>query len=144
MSQSPGALFERLLEIMARLRDSGGCPWDLEQTRTSLKAYLLEEAYEVLEAIEADEPSAMEEELGDLLFQVVFHAQLARELGEFTMADVAKAIADKIVSRHPHVFGAERVKGAEQVLQNWARLKAEEKKKKHGSEGSVIDGVPTQ
>ena len=86
MSQSPGALFERLLEIMAQLRDSGGCPWDREQTRTSLKAYLLEEAYEVLEAIEANEPSAMEEELGDLLFQVVFHARIAEERGAFDLA----------------------------------------------------------
>ena len=105
MSQASGALFDRLLDIMARLRDVDGCPWDREQTRTSLKPYLLEEAYEVLEAIEAGEPSAMEEELGDLLFQVVFHAQLARELGEFTMADVLERLCDKMVSRHPHVFG---------------------------------------
>ena len=141
MSQSPGALFERLLEIMARLRDSGGCPWDREQTRTSLKAYLLEEAYEILEAIEANEPSAMEEELGDLLFQVVFHAQLARELGEFTMADVLQRLCDKMVSRHPHVFGGASVGSAGEALVQWELIK-QRQAEESGRRRSVIDGVP--
>src|SRR2546425_628280 len=138
MSQSPGALFERLLEIMARLRDSGGCPWDREQTRTSLKAYLLEEAYEVLEAIEANEPSAIEEELGDLLFQVVFHAQLARELGEFTMADVLQRLCDKMVSRHPHVFGDASVGTAGEALVQWEMIKQREAEES-GRRRSVTD-----
>src|SRR5688500_5769111 len=105
MTQSPGVLFERLVEIMSRLRGPDGCPWDREQTRVSLKPYLLEEAYEVLEAIEAGAAGAIEEELGDLLFQVVFHAQLAAESNEFTMSTVLRRLIDKMVERHPHVFG---------------------------------------
>jgi ATP diphosphatase len=132
---------------MARLRAEGGCPWDRAQDLRSLRPYLVEETYEVLE--EMDRVSAggpwkpLCEELGDLLFQIVFHAQLACELGEFQLADVAQAICDKIVRRHPHVFGETRVSGAEQVLQNWARLKAEERRQRTGSEGSVLDGVPS-
>ena len=141
MSQSPGALFERLLEIMAQLRDSGGCPWDREQTRTSLKAYLLEEAYEVLEAIEANEPRAIEEELGDLLFQVVFHAQLARELDEFTMADILRRVCDKMVSRHPHVFGDASVSTAGEALSQWEMIK-QRQAEEAGRQRSIIEGVP--
>src|SRR5256885_12041426 len=103
MTQSPGAQFERLLEIMARLRGPGGCPWDREQTRTSLKPFLLEETYEVLEAIESGRPTALEEELGDLLFQVIFHAQIAAERHEFAIVDVLRRLIDKMTSRHPHV-----------------------------------------
>jgi ATP diphosphatase len=142
-----GSELERLVEIMARLRAEGGCPWDREQDLRSLRPYLVEETYEVLDEMDriahggAWKPLA--EELGDLLFQIVFHAQLARELGEFGMADVCRAISDKIVSRHPHVFGDRKVSGAAEVLANWAVLKAEERKKKSGSEGSVLDGVPT-
>ena len=137
---------ERLVEIMARLRAEGGCPWDREQDLRSLRPYLVEETFEVLDEMDQVgyggpwKPYA--EELGDLLFQIVFHAQLASELGEFTLADVAKAISDKIVRRHPHVFGETKVSGAEQVLANWAQLKAEERKEKHGHAGSVLDGVP--
>ena len=137
----------RLVEIMRRLRAEGGCPWDREQDIRSLRPYLVEEAYEVLD--EMDRVGAggkwqpLCEELGDLLFQIVFHAQLAAELGEFTMADVCRAISDKIESRHPHVFGEKAVAGTEQVLQNWAKLKAEERKKKTGRHGSVLDGVPS-
>jgi nucleoside triphosphate diphosphatase len=142
-----GDELERLVGIMARLRAEGGCPWDREQDLRSLRPYLIEEAYEVLDEMDrvgyGGPWRPLCEELGDLLFQIVFHAQLASEIQEFEMADVAKAIADKIVSRHPHVFGETKVKGAVQVLENWARLKAEEKKKKTGSEGSVIDGVPS-
>ncbi len=138
---------ERLQDIMARLRAEGGCPWDRAQDLSSLRPYLVEETYEVLEEMdrlgEGGSWRALCEELGDLLFQIVFHAQLAREIGEFELADVAQAISDKIIRRHPHVFGDVRVAGAEQVLQNWARLKAEERRLRTGSVGSVLDGVPT-
>jgi ATP diphosphatase len=141
-----GEQLDRLVEIMARLRGEGGCPWDREQDLRSLRPYLIEEAYEVLEEMDrvgyGGPWRSLCEELGDLLFQIVFHAQLAEELGEFRMADVCAAISDKIVSRHPHVFGEKQVKGAEQVLANWAKLKAEERKRKTGREGSVLDGVP--
>ncbi|MBM4378880.1 MAG: nucleoside triphosphate pyrophosphohydrolase [Deltaproteobacteria bacterium] len=142
-----GGQLERLVDIMARLRAEGGCPWDREQDLRSLRPYLVEETYEVLDEMDrvgyGGPWAPLCEELGDLLFQIVFHAQLARELGEFGMADVAKAIANKIERRHPHVFGEAKVTGAEQVLQNWAVLKAAERKAKHGKEGSVLDGVPT-
>src|SRR5208283_4434687 len=142
-----GEAVERLQGIMARLRADGGCPWDRAQNLKSLRPYLVEETYEVLE--EMDRVSVggpwrpLCEELGDLLFQIVFHAQLASELGEFSLAEVAEAISNKIVHRHPHVFGELRVAGTEQVLANWARLKAEERRQKTGSEGSVLEGVPS-
>ncbi|MGQ0504639.1 MAG: nucleoside triphosphate pyrophosphohydrolase [Myxococcaceae bacterium] len=143
-----GEALTRLVGIMARLRAEGGCPWDREQDLRSLRPYLMEESFEVLD--EMDRVSSggpwrpLCEELGDLLFQIVFHAQLASELNEFTMADVCNAISDKITSRHPHVFGDQKVSGATQVLENWAKLKAAERKKKTGSEGSVLDGVPSK
>jgi nucleoside triphosphate diphosphatase len=141
-----GSETERLERIMARLRAEGGCPWDRAQDLRSLRPYLVEETYEVLDEMdrvgEGGSWRPLCEELGDLLFQIVFHAQLASEIGEFELADVAQAISDKITRRHPHVFGDTRVSGAEQVLQNWARLKAEERRQKTGSEGSVLDGVP--
>ncbi|NOK21645.1 nucleoside triphosphate pyrophosphohydrolase [Corallococcus carmarthensis] len=144
---APGTELERLVEIMGRLRAEGGCPWDREQDLRSLRPYLTEEAFEVLDEMDRVSDGGpwrpLCEELGDLLFQIVFHAQLAAELGEFTMADVCAAISDKITSRHPHVFGDQQVEGAEQVLANWAQLKAEERKKKTGRAGSVLDGVPT-
>jgi ATP diphosphatase len=147
MRREIGRELERLVEIMARLRAEGGCPWDREQDLRSLRPYLIEEAFEVLDEMDRVSQGgpwrSLCEELGDLLFQIVFHSQLATELGEFDMGDVCAAIADKIVSRHPHVFGEARVAGAEQVLSNWAKLKAEERKKKTGREGSVLDGVPT-
>src|SRR6266446_9616351 len=141
MTQSPGAQFERLLEIMRRLREPGGCPWDREQTRTSLKPFLVEETYEVLEAIEASDPRAVEEELGDLLFQVVFHAQVARELSEFTMEDVLVRLCDKMVSRHPHVFGDASVSTAGEALTQWEAIK-QRQAEDAGRRRSVIDGVP--
>jgi ATP diphosphatase len=137
---------ERLVGIMARLRAENGCPWDREQDLRSLRPYLVEECFEVLDEMDQVayggpwKPYA--EELGDLLFQIVFHAQLASELGEFTLAEVAQSISDKLVRRHPHVFGEVKVQGAEQVLANWAQLKAEERKEKTGRHGSVLDGVP--
>ncbi len=142
-----GEAVERLVEIMRTLRAEGGCPWDRAQDIRTLRPYLVEETYEVLDEMdrvgEGGPWRALCEELGDLLFQIVFHAQLARELGEFGLADVATAISDKIVSRHPHVFDGKTVGGAEEVLQNWARIKAEERRRKHGREGSVLDGVPS-
>ena len=141
MTQSPGALFERLLDIMARLRGPEGCPWDREQTHTTLKAYLLEEAYEVLEAIEAADVPSMEEELGDLLFQVVFHAQLAAERGEFAMADVLQRLCDKMVTRHPHVFGDAAVNTPREALAQWEVIK-QRQAEAAGRKRSVIDGVP--
>ncbi len=142
-----GDAVERLEEIMRTLRAEGGCPWDRAQDIRTLRPYLVEETYEVLDEMdrvgEGGPWRALCEELGDLLFQIVFHAQLARELGEFALADVATAISDKIVSRHPHVFEGRTVAGAEEVLQNWARIKAEERRRKHGREGSVLDGVPS-
>lgn len=144
---APGQELERLIDVMARLRGEGGCPWDRAQSLATLRPYLVEEAFEVLDEMdrvsEGGPWRALCEELGDLLFQIVFHAQLGSELGEFTMADVARSISDKLVRRHPHVFGEGRVAGAEQVLANWARLKAEERREKHGHAGSVLDGVPT-
>ncbi len=132
---------------MARLRAEGGCPWDRAQNLRSLRPYLVEETYEVLDEMdrisEGGAWRALCEELGDLLFQIVFHTQLASEIGEFQLADVADAISEKITRRHPHVFGALHVAGAEQVLANWARLKAEERLEKTGKVGSVLDGVPS-
>jgi len=141
MTQSPGVLFERLLEIMSRLRGPAGCPWDREQTRTSLKPFLIEEAYEVLEAIESGRPSALEEELGDLLFQVVFHAQLAAERGEFAMADVLERLVAKMTTRHPHVFGDASVGTPGEALAQWEAIKQREAREA-GTPRSVIDGVP--
>lgn len=142
-----GEQLDRLMGIMARLRSENGCPWDREQDLRSLRPYLIEEAFEVLDEMdrvaEGGSWRPLGEELGDLLFQIVFHARLAEELGEFSMADVARAISDKLTSRHPHVFGEKQADGSPQPLANWAKLKAEERKKKTGHEGSVLDGVPT-
>ncbi|MER3460289.1 MAG: nucleoside triphosphate pyrophosphohydrolase [candidate division GAL15 bacterium] len=124
---------------MATLRGPGGCPWDREQTHTSLRAYLLEEAYEVLEAIDAGDPQRLREELGDLLLQVVFHAQIASERGAFTIWDVVAGIHDKLVRRHPHVFGGlQGIQTAQQVKERWDALKRAERP----DAGSALDGVP--
>jgi len=136
------AEIDRLVGIMARLRAPGGCPWDREQTFDSLKPYLVEEAYEVLDAMEGASSRDHCEELGDLLFQVIFHAEIARENGDWDFADVAKAIADKIEYRHPHVFAGLEVENADEVSRNWVQLKAAEKAKKQGRRVSVIEGVP--
>ena len=141
MTQSPDAQFERLLEIMRRLRETGGCPWDREQTRVSLKPFLVEETYEVLEAIESGDANALLEELGDLLFQVVFHAQIGAERGEFDMAAILARLADKMVTRHPHVFGAASVETPGQALAQWEAIKQHEAHEA-GRRRSVIDGVP--
>jgi MazG family protein len=141
MTQPPGVLFERLLEIMRRLRAPGGCPWDREQTPTSLKPFLIEEAYEVLEAIESGDPAALQEELGDLLFQAIFHAQVAAESGDFTMADVLQRLVGKMTRRHPHVFGDVSVDTPGEALAQWEAIKQSEARES-GTMRSVIDGVP--
>ena len=141
-----GRAVERLVEVMRRLRAPNGCPWDREQDLKSLRPYLIEEAYEVLEEMDrvaGGGPWApLAEELGDLLFQIVFHSQLAHERQQFDLGDVATAIATKLERRHPHVFGEQAQFGTTQVLANWAKLKADERKAKHGHAGSVLDGVP--
>jgi tetrapyrrole methylase family protein/MazG family protein len=133
--------FTRLVDIMARLRGPGGCPWDREQTHETLRPYILEEAYEVLEALDDGQPDALRDELGDLLLQVVFHAQLGAEDGRFTIADVASAIADKLVRRHPHVFADTAVRDADEVVRNWTRIKAEERRER-GEEREAFAGIP--
>jgi MazG family protein len=132
---------DRLLGIMKKLRGPGGCPWDREQTLDSLKADLIEEAYEVIDAIESGNCSNLEEELGDLLLQVVFQSQICEEDGHFEFSDVATAIADKLERRHPHVFGDLEVSDASEVLQNWDTIKKAEKK--NGDKpASIVAGIP--
>jgi MazG family protein len=134
---------ERLRNIVARLRSPDGCPWDLEQTHRSLKPHLIEECYELIDAINAGEDEGMKEELGDILLQVVLHSQIASEEGRFDLDDVATAIADKLVARHPHVFGETRLPDSAAVLQQWERLKRTEKQERRSAERrSALDGVP--
>jgi tetrapyrrole methylase family protein/MazG family protein len=140
-----GNSFEAFQEIIAHLRAPNGCPWDREQTHQTLRTNLLEETYEALEAIDADDPAQMREELGDLLLQIALHTQIANEYGEFNIAQVFKSIYDKIIRRHPHVFGDWKVSGVENVLQNWEKLKAAERSEEHnengGPEKGLLDGV---
>jgi tetrapyrrole methylase family protein/MazG family protein len=129
--------FEEVVELMARLRAPGGCPWDREQTHRSLRTYLLEETYEVLDAIERDDPEALKDELGDLLLQVVFHAQMAKEQGLFGIDEALAGLHEKLVRRHPHVFGEGKADTPEQVVHNWEALKAKERV----NNGSALEGV---
>jgi tetrapyrrole methylase family protein / MazG family protein len=149
---SPGEWFEKLVAVQARLRAPNGCPWDREQTHQSLRTYLIEEAYEVLEALESGNDAKFAEEMGDLLLQIVFHSQIAREEGRFTVAEVIREIHDKMIRRHPHVFGKTRARDSAEVLRNWEQIKAEERRageKKRNSKGdgdapkaaSLLDGV---
>jgi tetrapyrrole methylase family protein/MazG family protein/ATP diphosphatase len=132
----------RLIEVMARLRDKdGGCPWDLEQTFASIAPYTIEEAYEVADAIDRGDPIDLKEELGDLLLQVVYHAQMAAETGAFDFADVAGAITDKMIRRHPHVFGEMVMRTAAQQTTAWETAKASERAAKPASSGGLLDGV---
>jgi len=133
--------FEAFQEIIAHLRAPEGCPWDREQTHQSLRSHLLEETYEVLAAIDSGDSLALREELGDLLLQVVLHAQIASEEGEFSLTDVLQSIHEKIVRRHPHVFGDLKLKDVQGVLQNWERLKAAERAENGKGEASLLDGV---
>ncbi len=132
--------FDTFTAIIARLRAPDGCPWDKEQTHQSLRENLLQESYEVLDALDAGEPDKLQEELGDLLLQIVLQAQIAADNREFNIGDVIKGIADKIVRRHPHIFGSKKVKTADEVMHNWESLKKQERK-----EGaSVMASVPKQ
>ncbi|HQR31006.1 MAG TPA: nucleoside triphosphate pyrophosphohydrolase [Anaeromyxobacteraceae bacterium] len=155
MSRASDAV-ERLLAVMARLRGPDGCPWDREQTLSTLRPYVLEETYEVLEAIDAGDPAAHREELGDLLLQIVFQARIAEEEGRFDFAGVADAISEKLLSRHPHVFGpgatspdsrpdpaGSTVRDSDGVLRQWAALKKRENEAK-GRGKSVLEGVPRE
>ncbi|MBA7487080.1 Nucleoside triphosphate pyrophosphohydrolase/pyrophosphatase MazG [subsurface metagenome] len=132
--------FDALVDIIARLRASNGCPWDRKQTHSSLRENLLEECYEVLEALDEGDSGKLCQELGDLLMQVVLHAQIATEAGEFELGDVINSINTKLIHRHPHVFGSLRVKDAEEVLVNWEALKKEER----GADTSMLSSVPRE
>jgi tetrapyrrole methylase family protein / MazG family protein len=147
-----GQWFEKLVALQARLRAPNGCPWDREQTHSSLRTYLIEEAYEVLDALESGDDAKFAEEMGDLLLQIVFHSQIASEEARFTIADVIREIHEKMVRRHPHVFGEKRAKDAAEVLKNWEKIKSEERsvkrakvldnaKQKENPE-SLLAGVP--
>src|SRR6478752_2953573 len=145
-----GELFERAVSIMARLRGPGGCPWDREQTFDSIKPYTLEETYEVLEAIDNRDWTELPGELGDLLLQVLFYSAMAAEEKHFSIDDVLDRLSNKLVDRHPHVFGDVTAETSAEVLRNWEALKAEEKKKSRAATGaaagpsqSVLAGVST-
>jgi tetrapyrrole methylase family protein / MazG family protein len=145
-----GEWFERLVALQKRLRAPNGCPWDREQTHSTLRTYLIEEAYEVLDALETGDDSKFAEEMGDLLLQIVFHSQIATEEGRFTISDVIREIHEKMVRRHPHVFGTKRAKDTAEVLKNWEQIKARERREKSGESekpdcedaASLLDGVP--
>jgi tetrapyrrole methylase family protein/MazG family protein len=140
-----GTAFGAFVELIARLRAPGGCPWDREQTHESLKAMTIEEAYEVLEAIDRADDDHLAGELGDLLLQVVFHAQIAAEAGRFTVKDVIERVTDKMVRRHPHVFAGAKADSPEEVLRNWEAIKQTELLAKGGAKpgASMLDSVAT-
>ncbi len=138
---------QNLLKLASDLRGEGGCPWDQEQTHTSVIPHLLEETYEVVDTIEAGDDSHFKEELGDLLFQIVFHCQLAEERGAFRWDDVVQGILDKLVFRHPHVYGETNLNSGAEVINQWDELKAKEREIKLGtkatySKSSILDGIP--
>lgn len=158
-SRTPGALFEDLVALQERLLGPNGCPWDREQTHESLRTYLIEEAYEVLDALDSGDAEKFAEELGDLLLQIVFHSALAQQAQRFDVRDVIERVHTKMVRRHPHVFGAEKADSSAQVLKNWEHLKAEERRlakaergesassggdasEDRGQPASLLDGVP--
>jgi tetrapyrrole methylase family protein/MazG family protein len=141
-SLGEGTSFEAFQEIVAHLRAPDGCPWDREQTHESLRMHLMGEAYEALAAMDSGDPAAMSEEFGDLLLQIVLNAQIANEDGEFNMADILKGIYNKIIRRHPHVFGDVTLDGVQGVLKNWEKLKAVERANSHEPEKGLLDGVP--
>ena len=141
-SSEQGRRLLDLVKVMARLRGPGGCPWDREQTHETLARHLLEEAHELLEAIDLGDSDAIRDELGDLLLQVVFHAQMASEDGRWDVDDVARRLVEKLVHRHPHVFGDVEVSGADEVLTNWEQLKAEEAGGRPGVEDEIPATLP--
>ncbi|PQV64384.1 tetrapyrrole methylase family protein / MazG family protein [Abditibacterium utsteinense] len=136
--------FSRLVEIMARLRAPDGCPWDKKQTHQSLRPYLIEESAEVLQAIENQDMRNLCEELGDLILQPIFHAQIAADAGNFTLDDVLTGICEKLVRRHPHVFGDASAQNAEEVISNWEAIKRQEKAKRGEEITSVLGEIPTE
>lgn len=137
------ASIDRLIDIMARLRTpETGCPWDLEQSFATIAPYTIEEAYEVADAIAQGNLVSLKEELGDLLFQVVFHARMAEEQGAFEFKDVVDALSDKMIARHPHVFGARVIETAEQQTQNWEAMKAQERASKRADDPSLLADIP--
>jgi len=143
VSERVAARFTELVEIMARLRGESGCPWDRQQTHESIKPYLVEESYEVLEAIDERDPAKLCEELGDLTLQVVFHARMAEEAAAFDIGDVLAAICEKLKRRHPHVFGDVVAETAQEVLFNWEQIKQTERQESQGK-ASLLDGVPRE
>jgi tetrapyrrole methylase family protein/MazG family protein len=132
----------QLVDLMARLRGPAGCPWDRKQTPESLKPFLIEECYEVIDALDEGSPDKVKEELGDLLFQIIFHARIAEETGSFTFKDVIGGIVDKMTRRHPHVFGDEKLSTAREVLANWEDIK--KKEKGYEDRKSILEGVPKE
>jgi MazG family protein len=142
MSDSTGDKFQKLVSIMARLRAPGGCPWDRDQTFDSIKPFTLEETYEVLDAIDRRDFANLTEELGDFLLQAVFYAQMASEENRFTIADSLDAINEKLIRRHPHVFGEESARDPQDVLRIWGEAKAAEKKAKGEAQQTLLGGVP--
>ncbi len=133
---------QRVLEIMSTLRGENGCNWDKEQTHESLIPHLIEETYEVIDALYFSNKENLKEELGDLLFQIIFHCQIAKEEKKFTFEDVAKTLGDKLIFRHPHIFENQKNLSAEEVLKNWEQLKTKEKEKKGIFQESILDGIP--
>ena len=133
---------EDLLKVMAKLRSPTGCPWDREQSHLTLRRHAIEEVYELIDSIEAGDDHEMAEELGDLLLQVVFHCQLARERGAFDFEKVTRHLVDKLIRRHPHVFGKTKVKNVDEVWANWEKIKKTEKDGTHLERRSVFDGIP--
>jgi uncharacterized protein YabN with tetrapyrrole methylase and pyrophosphatase domain len=131
-----------LLKVMAKLRSPEGCPWDREQTHLTLRRHAIEEVYELIDAVEARDDHEMAEELGDLLLQVVFHCQLARERGAFDFEKVTRHLVDKLIRRHPHVFGKTKVKNVDEVWANWEKIKRAEKHGTHLERKSALDGIP--
>ncbi|MDH3786784.1 MAG: MazG family protein, partial [Acidobacteriota bacterium] len=141
---APPEKFENLVEIMDRLRSDDGCPWDREQTFATLRGYLIEECYEVVEALDRDDCDALREELGDLLFQIVFLARIGKERQAFTAADVVRGISEKMIRRHPHVFADAKAETSTDVLRAWEEIKSREKgpTKEGAAFRSVLDGLP--
>jgi MazG family protein len=133
---------EDLLQVMAKLRSPTGCPWDREQDHMTLRRHAIEEVYELIDAIEARDDHEMAEELGDLLLQVVFHCQLARERGAFDFERVTRTLVEKLIRRHPHVFGTTKVKDVDEVWANWEKIKRAEKQGTHLERKSAFDGIP--
>src|SRR2546427_2749252 len=140
--KKPSPAIEDLLRVMSRLRSPRGCPWDREQDHRTLRWHAVEEVYELMDAIEAGDDQEMAEELGDLLLQVVFHCQLAKERGAFDFDRVARHITDKLLRRHPHVFGDVKVKDVDQVWANWEKIKQAEKHGTRHARPSALDGIP--